>query len=150
SVRDYSVISPKVVKDFKSSKIKAGGVLEIIEPKMSLDDIGGLDRAKEIINAIVWSWTNPTEAEKFGITPIRRMLMIGVPGTGKSAICEATASTLGLELAKFGVSSMMNKFIGESERNMRLAFKQIKAMAPLVIWDDEIGRDLSGSGSMND
>jgi SpoVK/Ycf46/Vps4 family AAA+-type ATPase len=37
------------------------------------------------------------QAAKFGIAPIRRMLMVGIPGTGKSAICEATANALGLD-----------------------------------------------------
>lgn len=150
SIRDNEVIDPDSVNDFKLTKIKAGGILEIRAPKLGLDDIGGLDTAKEIINAVVWAWEHPEEAAEFGITPIRRMLMIGVPGSGKSAICEATAKTLDLELAKFGVSQMMNKFIGESEKNMRLAFKQVRAMAPLVCWADEVGRDLSGSGNQND
>lgn len=150
SVKDSGIIDPKSVNEFKMAKIKSGGVLEIRNPVITLDDIGGLDRAKEIINAIVWTWTHPEQAKEFSITPIRRILMIGVPGTGKSAICEATAKTLDLELAKFGVTQMMNKFIGESENNMRLAFRQIRAMAPLVCWMDELGRDLSGSGSQND
>jgi SpoVK/Ycf46/Vps4 family AAA+-type ATPase len=75
--------------------------------------------------------------------PLRRVLFVGVPGTGKSAICEATASSLDLDLAKFGVSQMMDKFIGESEKRMRSAFAQLRAMAPLVVWMDELGRDLS-------
>jgi SpoVK/Ycf46/Vps4 family AAA+-type ATPase len=75
--------------------------------------------------------------------PLRRVLFVGVPGTGKSAICEATASSLNLDLAKFGVSQMMDKFIGESEKRMRAAFSQLRAMAPLVVWMDELGRDLS-------
>jgi SpoVK/Ycf46/Vps4 family AAA+-type ATPase len=75
------------------------------------------------------------------------MLMVGVPGTGKSAICEATANALGLDLARTGISQVMNSYIGQSEQNMRTVFKQINAMAPLCVWIDEFGRDLSGGSS---
>lgn len=70
--------------------------------------------------------------------------------TGKSAICKATAATLGMDLVKFGVTQMMNKFIGNSEANMRNAWRFVNAAAPIVCWVDELGRDLSGSHSSND
>jgi SpoVK/Ycf46/Vps4 family AAA+-type ATPase len=73
--------------------------------------------------------------------------MVGIPGTGKSAICQATANELGLDLARTGISQVMNSFIGQSEANMRAVFKQIKAMSPLCVWIDEFGRDLSGGSS---
>jgi SpoVK/Ycf46/Vps4 family AAA+-type ATPase len=72
---------------------------------------------------------------------------VGIPGTGKSAICEATASALQLDLARTGVSQVMNSFVGQSEANMRAVFQQIKVMAPLCVWIDEFGRDLSGGAS---
>lgn len=136
-------ISTEFVSKWKLDMIKQGGILEIRRPTLSLDDIGGMDLAKEIIRDAVWIWNNPEEAKQFHLEPIRRILMVGVPGSGKSAICEATAKTLGLDLAKTGISQSMNKFIGQSEQNMRSAFAQIAAMAPLVVWMDELGRDLS-------
>ena len=72
---------------------------------------------------------------------------MGIPGTGKSAICEATANALGLDLARTGVSQVMNSFVGQSEANMRAVFNQIKVMAPLCVWIDEFGRDMSGGQS---
>jgi SpoVK/Ycf46/Vps4 family AAA+-type ATPase len=92
-------------------------------------------------------WSNREQAKKFGITPIRRVLMVGIPGTGKSAICQATAAELGLDLARTGISQVMNSFIGQSEANMRAVFNQIKMMTPLCVWIDEFGRDLSGGQS---
>lgn len=67
--------------------------------------------------------------------------------TGKSLLAEASAAGLGLDLATFNVSAMMSKYVGESEANMRNAFKQIAALAPIVLWTDEIGRDFSGGAS---
>lgn len=147
SVIEQGKISPKFIYDQKMSKLKQHGILEIMKPKMTFDQIGGLDNAKDIIKRNVWLWNNPQEAEKFGVQPIRRLLMVGVPGTGKSAICEATANELGLDLARTGVSQVMNSFVGQSEANMRMVFKQINAMAPLCVWIDEFGRDMSGGQS---
>jgi len=73
--------------------------------------------------------------------------MVGIPGTGKSAICQATANELNLDLARTGISQVMNSFIGHSEANMRAVFAQIRAMSPLCVWIDEFGRDLSGGSS---
>ena len=73
--------------------------------------------------------------------------MVGIPGTGKSAICQATANELQLDLARTGISQVMNSFVGQSEANMRAVFQQIKAMNPLCVWIDEFGRDLSGGAS---
>ena len=143
SVSNHNKLVPSYISSYKLEKIKNAGLLEIRQPKIGLHNIGGMDLAKDLINHVVWSWDNPEVGKEFGVEPLRRVLMVGVPGSGKSAICEAAALTLGLELAKFGVSQMMDKFIGESERKMRSAFEQIKAMAPLVVWMDELGRDLS-------
>ena len=65
----------------------------------------------------------------------------------KYDVCEATAKELNLDLARTGVSQVMNSFVGQSEQNMRMVFQQIKAMAPLCVWIDEFGRDLSGGAS---
>jgi ATP-dependent 26S proteasome regulatory subunit len=143
SLGETKALEPSYIAKWKMDRVKQGGILEIRRPSISLDQIGGLDLAKELIENVVWTWNNPEEAAELDIMPLRRVLFVGVPGTGKSAICEATASSLDLDLAKFGVSQMMDKFIGESEKRMRSAFAQLRAMAPLVVWMDELGRDLS-------
>jgi ATP-dependent Zn protease len=147
SVINSGKVSPEYVYKVKMSSVKKNGILEIIKPKVTFDNIGGLDRIKDVINKNVYFWDNPQEAEKFGISPIRRILTVGIPGTGKSAICEATANALNLDLARTGVGQVMNSFVGQSEANMRAVFQQIKVMAPLCVWIDEFGRDLSGGAS---
>jgi len=147
SVLDDGKIDSEYVYKSKMANIKKNGILEIVKPKISFSSIGGLDNIKQVIERNVYFWRNPEEAEKYGISPIRRMLVVGVPGTGKSAICEATANALNLDLARTGVSQVMNSYIGQSEANMRAVFQQIKIMAPLCVWIDEFGRDLSGGAS---
>jgi len=150
SLRERGIIDAEHINNFKRAKVSYGGMLEIRRPEINFDMIGGLDLAKETIKAAVWAWHNPEQAAEFGVSPLRRMLMVGVPGTGKSAICEATANELDLELAVLGVSKMMSKWIGESESNMRRAFAQLGALKPVVAWDDEFGRSMSGGGTSND
>lgn len=147
SILEKKTVDPKFIYDQKMSSVKKNGILEIIKPTITFDDIGGLDNVKDIIRRTVKIWQNKEYSEKMGIKPIRRILMIGIPGTGKSAICQATANELGLDLARTGISQVMNSFIGQSEKNMRTVFSQIKAMSPLCVWIDEFGRDLSGGSS---
>lgn len=147
SVLEKGEIDADYIYQQKMVNVKKNGILEIIKPKTTFDNIGGLDNIKNVIMRNLYFWNNPEEAEKFGIQPIRRLLTVGIPGTGKSAICEATANALGLDLARTGVSQVMNSFIGQSEQNMRAVFQQIKVMAPLCVWIDEFGRDMSGGQS---
>jgi ATP-dependent 26S proteasome regulatory subunit len=140
-------LDPKYIYDQKMKNIKQNGILEIIKPQITFDNIGGLDNIKDLIRRTALLWNNRDKAKSFGITPIRRVLMVGIPGTGKSAICQATAAELGLDLARTGISQVMNSFVGQSEQNMRAVFKQIKMMTPLCVWIDEFGRDLSGGQS---
>lgn len=147
SIVDNKKIDAKYIYDKKMSKIKQAGILEIMKPTISFDKIGGLDNIKDIIQRTKFLWSNKEKAKSFGVVPIRRVLMVGVPGTGKSAICQATAHELNLDLARTGISQVMNSFVGQSEQNMRSVFKQIRMMTPLCVWIDEFGRDLSGGAS---
>lgn len=150
SIRQGGAVDPNYINEVKVNLIKAGGVLEIRRPSFTVDAIGGLDKAKNLLERIVWLWDNIDEAKAMNVTPIKRVLLVGIPGTGKSMFCEATAQSLGLDLAVAGVSKALSKWVGESEANMRNAFRQVKAMAPIVMWVDEFGRDMSGSGTAND
>ena len=147
SIVSNGTIDAKYVYDNKMAAVKQNGILEIIRPKISFNDIGGLDNIKNIIRRTAFLRSNQDKAKEFGVVPIRRVLMVGVPGTGKSAICQATAKELQLDLARTGISQVMNSFVGQSEANMRAVFAQIKAMTPLCVWIDEFGRDLSGGAS---
>jgi SpoVK/Ycf46/Vps4 family AAA+-type ATPase len=146
SIQQKNCIDPKYIYDQKMSAIKQHGILEIINPKITFDQIGGLENIKDIIRRVSLLRANNRLVSDYNIVPIRRVLMVGIPGTGKSAICQATAAELNLDLARTGISQVMNKYIGQSEENMRAVFNQIKALSPLCVWIDEFGRDLSGSG----
>jgi len=149
SIRSHGTIDKKTLRSLRLERLKAMSNLEVDEPKVQLSDIGGLDNAKKLIQRAAWIWQNPEEAAKYKLVPLRRILLLGLSGCGKSYLCEGAASALGLQLAKGGVSKAMNKFIGQSEANITAMFDQINAMSPITLWIDEIGRDLSGGGSSN-
>lgn len=150
--KEHGNVTAKEINKKKMDLLKQNGILEVRTPEMSIDNLGGLDNAKELIREVNWIWNNPEEAKKLHIESLRRIMFVGVPGTGKSLICEAISSVLELDLAKGGVSNAMNKYVGESESNMRRMFATLKRMAPIVFWIDEFGRDMSGgmsSGSVD-
>lgn len=147
SIRTKGHIDPQVLKDLRLARMKAASSLEIDEPKVKLTEVGGLDNAKRLIQHAAWTYHHPEEAAAYGVKPLRRVLLLGLSGCGKSYLCEAAASELKLQLAKAGVSQAMNRFVGQSEENIRNMFDQINAMSPIAVWIDEVGRDLSGGSS---
>lgn len=143
NLRKTRTLDPQYINETKMARIRAMCDLEIIRPDKGLETIGGLDNAKKLIRHVQWLWQNEEAAAERGIEPMRRLLLVGVPGTGKSAICEAAAHEMGYDLAKAGISKALNSFIGKSEENMRNMFRQVGALAPIVMWVDEFGRDAS-------
>jgi AAA+ superfamily predicted ATPase len=150
SLAEKSDVNPDYLARAKLDAVRSGGVLEVRSPKVSLDDVGGMDQAKELFDAVRWLWEHPTEAKKLNVIPPRRILLVGLQGGGKSLMAEAVAASLQLDLAKGGISQAMSKWVGESEANVRRMFRQLKVMAPIVFWVDELGRDASGGSSSNE
>lgn len=150
SLAESSIIDPEYMARAKLDSVRSGGVLEVRSPKVSLEQVGGMDRAKELFDAVRWLWEHPTEAKKFKVIPPRRILLVGLQGGGKSLMAEAVAASLNLDLAKGGISQAMSKWVGESEANVRKMFRQLRVMAPIVFWVDELGRDASGGSSSNE
>lgn len=65
-------------------------------------------------------------------------MIVGMPGCGKSLTAKATASLFGLPLLKMDMGSLMGKYVGESEGNMRRAIAVAEAVSPCVLWVDEV------------
>lgn len=145
--REQGKIDATYIDHEKKELLKKTDVLDLRTPKFTLEDLGGLDNAKKLVSQIAWMWSNPEELADLDLHPLRRLLLVGVPGCGKSLLAEAIASMLDVDLGKGGVSQAMNKFVGESEARMRRTFATLRQLAPIVFWIDEFGRDLSGGAS---
>jgi SpoVK/Ycf46/Vps4 family AAA+-type ATPase len=89
------------------------------------------------------------EAAEYGIEPPRGFLAVGVPGSGKSLLAKAVAGGK-MPLVRLDVGALMGSLVGESEANTRAALKTIEAVAPCVLWIDEIEKALGGGSGEQD
>jgi SpoVK/Ycf46/Vps4 family AAA+-type ATPase len=124
------------LREAKSNLIKDQGVLEFLEPQAGLDSVGGLARLKAWL-AKRRGALSP-EAARFGLEPPKGILVTGVQGCGKSLCAKAVAREWNMQLLKFDCSNLFEKYIGESEKNLRRSLHVAEAVAPAVLWIDEI------------
>jgi ATP-dependent 26S proteasome regulatory subunit len=128
----------------KRQVISQGGLLEYVKAPVDLDAIGGMTRLKAWLRAR--SDGASDDARAFGIDPSRGVLILGVQGSGKSMCAKAIATAWHCPLLRMDMGALYDKFIGESERNLRDALKQAEVMAPIVLWIDEIEKAFAGTG----
>ena len=105
------------------------------------DSIAGYENTKEEIKAIIKPYIDKAEYEKMskaGMKPVKGMLLFGPPGTGKTSIARVIASETRMKLFLVNAGEFMNKYVGESERNLANIFKAAKEAAPAIICFDEI------------
>lgn len=93
---------------------------------------------------------NPKKAAEFGLSFPKGILLLGVPGCGKSLSAKAVAMEWGLPLMKLDPSNLYNKYIGESEKNFKRAMRTAEKMSPVVLWIDEIEKAFSTGGQSED
>ena len=131
----------------KQQFIKKSGMLEIVNYTETIDDIGGLENLKSwlIRKSVVFS--NLDKAIKFGVSVPKGIMIMGMPGCGKSITAKATASLFEMPLVRLDVGRLLGKYVGESEENMRKALKLSEAICPCVLWIDEIEKAFSGIGN---
>lgn len=130
----------------KEQLIKKSGLLEMIRVDDSISDIGGLENLKEWLYNKEQVFKNLEEAIKFGVDIPKGILIVGMPGCGKSLTAKSTADLFGMPLVRLDVGRLLGKYVGESESNMREALKLAEAISPCVLWIDEIEKAFSGIG----
>ncbi len=142
---EAGAIDPAVIAREKANALKGGGILEVVGTDTSLDGIGGLAQLKEWLarrgNAFGGA------ARDYGLPAPKGLLVLGVPGTGKSLTAKATASAFGLPLLKLDAGKLFGGLVGQSEANLRSAIGTAEAVAPCVLWIDEIEKGFAGAGS---
>ncbi|YAF99312.1 MAG: AAA family ATPase (plasmid) [Nodularia sp. CChRGM 3473] len=136
---DASVI-PKVV-EYKTRLLSQMGI-ELGKP--ATIPFGGLDLLREWLTRRRRLFTQ--EARSLHLPQPKGVLLAGPPGTGKSHCAKNIANILNLPLLQLDIASMLGSLVGESEGNVRRALKTAEAIAPCVLWLDEIEKALSGQG----
>ena len=127
----------------KRQIIERSGVLEYFPHEHALVDVAGLRNLKDWLRKRQAAFEDPRRAKEYGLSPPKGLLLIGVQGCGKSLCAKAIAAEWKLPLIRLDPSNLYNRYVGESEKNLKRAIKLAEKMAPVVLWIDEIEKALS-------
>lgn len=135
------------VIEAKKAVVEREGLLEYYPVEQTMASVADLVNLKAWLAKRKNVVANPVKAEEFGLTFPRGVLLLGVPGCGKSLCAKAVSSEWGLPLLKFDTSNLYNKYIGESEKNFKRAIRAAERMAPVVLWIDELEKAFASGGT---
>ncbi|MEK6838604.1 MAG: CDC48 family AAA ATPase [Candidatus Thermoplasmatota archaeon] len=130
-------------EDFKSALKEAepSAMREVLVevPRVQWDEVGGLEEVKiKLREAIEMPLKDPDAFKRMGIRPPRGILLYGPPGTGKTLLAKAVATESEANFISIKGPEVMSKWVGESEKAVRLIFKKARQVAPCVVFLDEI------------
>ncbi|MBI5533102.1 MAG: AAA family ATPase [Deltaproteobacteria bacterium] len=139
---DAHVAAQRVVSE-KRRILRSSATIELVDAEVGLEDVGGLEVLKGWLRSRVLAFGDG--ARKFGLPEPRGMLICGVQGCGKSLVTKAASAVLGIPLVRLDFATV---FSAQSpEHALRQAMRISEAIAPLVLWIDEIEKGLAGGGS---
>jgi SpoVK/Ycf46/Vps4 family AAA+-type ATPase len=136
-----------VILSEKERIVRRSGVLEFFRTQEKMDNIGGLDLLKSWLRKRQAAFSE--EARQFGLPRPKGILMVGIPGGGKSLTAKAVGAAWRLPLLRLDVGKVFAGIVGSSEENMRRAIQMAEAVAPSILWVDELEKGFSGTGSSN-
>ncbi|MEG5064947.1 AAA family ATPase [Microcoleus sp. B3-A4] len=135
------------VLEEKQQAIRQTGILEFFNSRESLKSVGGLENLKQWVKMRQDAFTD--EARRYGIPNPKGVLLVGIQGTGKSLSAKTIASEWRLPLLRLDTGRLFGGVVGESESRVRQMIQLAEAIAPCVLWIDEIdkafGNIISGS-----
>ena len=148
-----SLIDRMIIKrnDFRGAlnEVDPSAMREVLVelPKISWDDVGGLDEAKgQVQESVEWPMTQKDKFERMGIQPPAGVLLYGPPGTGKTLMAKAVANETNANFISVRGPQLLSKWVGESEKAIRQTFRKARQVAPTVIFFDELDSLAPGRG----
>jgi ATP-dependent 26S proteasome regulatory subunit len=144
SVRDKQ-FNLKTILAEKKHIIRKSGILEFYETNLGLNQVGGLPELKDWLQKRQHSFNQ--SARDFGLPLPKGILLLGVPGCGKSLSAKAISQAWQMPLLRLDVGKVFGSLVGSSEENMRRAIKTAEAVAPAILWLDELEKGFSGTKS---
>ncbi len=141
--------------DFKDAlrEIEPSAMREVLVeiPRVKWDDVGGLEDVKmKLREAVEMPLKEPEAFTRMGIHPPRGILLFGPPGTGKTLIAKAVATESEANFISIKGPEVMSKWVGESEKAVRMIFKKAKQVSPCIVFLDEIDAIAHRRGSDSD
>lgn len=137
------------IQNQKEQIIAKSGVLEMVKVTNTIDDIGGLENLKKWLKEQSEILNNLDEALHFGVKAPKGTLIAGMPGCGKSLTAKAAATLFQQPLLRLDIGSLLGKYVGESENNMRKALAMAESISPCVLWVDELEKAFVGMTGNN-
>ena len=140
---DSPCISKRVMQE-KAAAVKKSGVLEYSEASENPADIGGLDVLKLWLDKRSRAFSKAARA--YGLPMPKGILLVGLPGCGKSLTAKAASNILNVPLIRFDISRVFGGIVGQSEQQMRGALQTIDRVGQCVVWIDEAEKAFAGAG----
>ncbi|MEG3978928.1 AAA family ATPase, partial [Microcoleus sp. herbarium8] len=132
-----------IVLSEKKQLIRRNGILEFVEEDETLDAVGGLEELKRWLKQRSNAFTE--RAREYGLPQPKGMLILGVPGCGKSLIAKTTSRLWGLPLLRLDMGRVYDgSMVGRSEANLRNALKTAESISPAILFIDELDKAFSG------
>jgi SpoVK/Ycf46/Vps4 family AAA+-type ATPase len=135
----------ETILEEKKQIIRKSGILEYYEHREEFSDIGGMETLKDWLVKRRHAFSS--RARDFGLPLPKGILLIGVPGTGKSLTAKAVGALWQMPLLRLDVGKVFGGLVGSSEENIRNVIKTAEAIAPAILWIDELEKGFSGTGS---
>jgi ATPase family associated with various cellular activities (AAA) len=133
-------IAAEPLWELKSGMLKKSGLLGLHRGGETFADLGGLEALKQFCARTL------RPGRRAGVRP-RGVLLLGPPGSGKSAFCKALGAETGRPTLILDVGALLGSLVGQSEANIRQALRLVDAMSPCVVMIDEVEKALAGVAS---
>ncbi len=140
----------ELVVKAKREMVERDGLLEYFAPERSLAEVIGIDGLKGWLAERRSILAEPERAAAFGLTFPRGILLLGVPGCGKSLCAKAVARDWALPLLRLDTGALYDKYVGETEKHFRTALATADRLAPVVLWIDEVEKAFAASAGSED
>lgn len=136
----------------KKSLVKKSGIIEVVDSNISFEDVGGLENLITDLKRKKVLFQHLNDLGKARLPLPKGILVLGMPGCGKSLIAKSIAHEFGISLLRLDVNRLMGSYVGQSEANLRKALSVAEAAHPCVLWIDEIEKAFAGAngGGNND
>ena len=141
SLARHNAIRPEAIWELKAQTLRKNNLLTLHRGGEKFDSLGGLANLKNFCRGVL----TPGKS----VRP-RGVLLLGVPGTGKSAFAKALGNETGRPTLMLDIGALMGSLVGETERNVRQALRIADAMSPCILFVDELEKGLSGVGGNGD
>jgi hypothetical protein len=138
----HGKLEPETLWELKSQQLKKSGLVSLHRGKESFQQLGGLENLKAFcLRAMRWQSEGTVSNRPRGV------LLLSPPGCGKSQFAKALGNETGRPTVVLDVGALLGSLVGQSESNVRAALKLADAMAPCVLYADEIEKSLAGANS---